>query len=92
MKRMPTREQVERIRLQYPPGTQVELISMPEDPRPVPPGTRGEVMAVDDAGLLVMKWSNGRSLSLIPGVDQFRILTEQEIAREQTVTMGGMHL
>lgn len=90
MKDIPTREQVERIRLQYPPGTQVELISMPNDPCPIPPGTRGEVMAVDDAGQLVMKWSNGRSLSLIPEVDQFRILTEQEIAREQAMTMGGM--
>ncbi|MDO5152815.1 MAG: DUF4314 domain-containing protein [Eubacteriales bacterium] len=45
-----SRAQVERIYQQYPPGTEVELIAMPEDLHPVPPGTRGKVLAVDDAG------------------------------------------
>ncbi len=85
-----SRAQVERIRQQYPPGTEVELIAMPEDPYPVPPGTRGKVIMVDDAGQLVMKWSNGSSLSLIPGVDQFCKVPEQEIKQENTMKMGGM--
>ncbi len=82
--------QVERIRQQYPPGTEVELIAMPEDPYPVPPGTRGKVIMVDDAGQLVMKWNNGSSLSLIPGVDQFCKVPEQEIKQKPSMTMGGM--
>ncbi len=63
---------------------------MPEDPYPVPPGTRGKVVMVDDAGQLIMKWSNGSSLSLIPGVDQFCKVPEQEIKQENTMKMGGM--
>lgn len=82
--------QVERIRQQYPPGTEVELLAMPEDPHPVLPGTRGEVIMVDDAGQLVMKWSNGSSLSLIPGVDQFCKVPEQESGQKPSITMGGM--
>ncbi len=85
-----SRAQVERIRQQYPPGTEVELIAMPEDPHPVTPGTRGKVLAVDDAGQLVMKWSNGSGLSLIPGVDQFRKVPEQEIGQKPSMTIGGM--
>ncbi len=85
-----SRAQVERIRQQYPPGTEVELIAMPEDPYPVPPGTRGKVLMVDDAGQLVMKWNNGSSLSLIPGVDQFCKVPEQEIKQKSSMTMGGM--
>ncbi len=54
--------QVERIRQQYPPGTEVALIAMPEDPHPVPPGTRGKVVTVDDAGQLVTKWSKAHFL------------------------------
>ncbi len=82
--------QVERIRQQYPPETEVELIAMPEDPHPVPPGTRGKVVTVDDAGQLVTKWSNGSSLSLIPGVDQFCKVSQQEIKQEHSMMMGGM--
>ena len=65
------REYAER---NYPPGTRIRLIEMPNDPNPVPVGTCGTVLAVDDAGQLLMQWDNGRSLSLIPGVDNFEVL------------------
>ena len=64
----------EYARRSYPPGTRICLIEMPNDPNPVPVGTCGTVLAVDDAGQLLMQWDNGRSLSLIPGVDNFEVL------------------
>ena len=54
----------EYARRSYPPGTRVRLVSMPDDPDPVPEGTCGTVLAVDGAGQLLMQWDNGRSLSL----------------------------
>lgn len=72
------REYVQRIKEQYPVGTRVRLNSMSDDPQPVPPGTEGEITGCNDAGQLLMKWSNGRSLSLIPGVDDFTVISRPE--------------
>ena len=88
----PSREQVESIRKNYPPGTRVMLNNMNDPYSPVEPGTRGAVRYVDDAGQIGVAWDNGRSLSLIPGVDSFRKLTQQEITQEQSMTMGEMKL
>ena len=85
MNGFPKRAQIELTRQRYPPGTRLELVQMNGDPKPVPPGTRGTVVDVDGIGQLVMKWDNGRTLSLVPGVDQFRKLPEQ------TMTMVGLY-
>lgn len=87
----PNRGQAEYTRGCYPPGTRIELSHM-DDPYAVPPGTRGTVKYVDDGGSIWAAWDNGRSLALIPGVDSFRKLTQQEIAQEQGMTMGEMQL
>ena len=55
----------------------VELISM-EDMQAPPPHTLGEVQDVDDAGQILVHWQTGSSLNLLPGVDSFRILREEE--------------
>ena len=73
---MVSRDKVNRIREMYPVGTRVRLNNMPDDPHPIPPGTEGEVIGCDDAGQLQMKWSNGRTLSLIPGVDDFSVISK----------------
>lgn len=82
------RQTAAMTRLNYPPGARLELISMGNDPNPVPPGTRGTVELVNSLGNIEMKWDNGRSLSLIPGEDSFRKLTMEELAAEQD--LGGM--
>ena len=65
----------------YFPGDRILLVHM-DDPFPVPDGTRGTVDHIDDAGHLHIKWDNGRCLALIPGYDNFRLLTIEELEAE----------
>lgn len=67
----------------YPPGTRLELIHMEDPYHPVEPGTRGTVRLVDDMCGIHLDWDNGRTLALVPEVDQFRQLTTRELAEEQ---------
>ena len=71
----PSREQIAALRERYPHGTKVKLLAM-DDPQAPPTGTRGEVMGVDDAGQLLVRWETGSSLSIILGVDRFEIVQE----------------
>lgn len=68
----PSKEQIAELRERYPRGTKVELLAM-DDPQAPPMGTMGEILGVDDAGQLLVRWATGSSLSLIPGMDSFRI-------------------
>ena len=68
----PSKEQIAALRERYPRGTKVELLGM-DDPQAPPTGTMGEVIGVDDAEQLLVRWETGSSLSLIPGVDSFRM-------------------
>ena len=77
------RRTAERMKQTYPPGTRIQLDHMEDPWAPVPPGTRGTVQFVDDIGQIGMKWDNGRTLSLVPGEDSFRKLTDVELAEEQ---------
>ena len=88
----PTRQQVELTRQNYPPGTRIVLNCMNDAFAPVESGTRGTVRYIDDAGQLGVTWDNGRSLSLIRGVDSFRELTQHEIAQDQGLRMEEMKL
>lgn len=88
----PSREQVASIRKNYPSGTRVMLNNMNDPYSPIESGTRGTVRYVDDSGQLGVVWDNGRSLSLIPGEDSFRKLTQQEIIQEQRMKMEEMKL
>lgn len=76
------RQIAERLRKEVSAGTRIELIEMEDDPNPIPPGTRGTVIGVDDIASIMVDWDNGRSLSLIYGVDRYRALTNEEIDEE----------
>ena len=82
MNRIPSREQVERLRQRYPAGTRIKLHSM-DDAQAPPPGTMGTVVYVDDMGQLGIKWDTGSSLSLIPSVDSFSKVSAPEKEKQK---------
>ena len=87
---MYNRRKVEMMKERYPNGTRICLDSMENDPQPIPSGTKGTVIAVDDAGQLLMKWDNGRSLSLIPGEDRFHVIQQEENLSEEMEKTEGL--
>ena len=76
---------VEMLRQRYPEGTRICVDSM-DDYCPIESGTFGTVEFVDDAGTLHCKFDNGRTLGVIPDVDDFHVVKqEQQQTNEQTV-------
>lgn len=71
--RFPSKEQLERIRQQYPTGTRVELLRMDDQQAP-PIGTKGTICGVDDTASILVNWDNGSGLNIIFGVDRCRKL------------------
>ncbi len=69
----PTKEEVEQVRREYPPGTIVRLVWM-DDPQAPPPGTTGKVIGVDDTASLLVEWQTGSSLNVLYGIDQVKKL------------------
>ena len=69
--RFPNRQQVERVRKQYPAGTRVELVQM-DDAQAPPIGTAGTVTGGDDTGSILVDWDNGSGLNVIYGEDIVR--------------------
>ena len=60
-------------------GDRVELITMSQDPNPIPNGTKGVVTKANNVqGEMIyeMQWDNGRSLSLIGSVDIWKKLQQ----------------
>ena len=93
MKGFLSQKQVEKVKEQYPVGTRVELIHMDDPYAPIEPGIQGTVESVDDAGTLHMRWDNGRTLGIVPGEDQFKVIGESQeeaVDNDQKQTMGGM--
>ena len=76
------RRQAEGLRNMYPPGTRVECICMNDPFAPVPSGTKGSVMFVDDIAQIHVNWDNGSSLALNKDEDTFRKLSVEEVEAE----------
>lgn len=72
----PSRQRIDELRALYPAQTLIELQRMDDPYAPIEPGTRGRVSHVDDSGNIHMAWDNGRTLSLIDGIDDFRIVVD----------------
>ena len=72
------REFAESMKRRYPEGTRIVLDRMGDDPRPIPPGTKGTVIHVDDIGTVHCSFDNGRQLGLVPGEDSFHKLAPKD--------------
>lgn len=95
MNGFPSQKEVDRIKEQYPVGTRIELISMDDPHAPIESGMQGTVDMVDDIGTLHMKWDNGRTLGIVPGEDNFKVISrpqEEGMEQEQEESMGGMSM
>lgn len=63
---------IDRLRIEYPVGTRVELISMEDEYRKLKPGERGTVTGVDDIGTIHVNWDCGSCLGVAYGEDSCR--------------------
>ncbi len=57
-------------------GDRIRLLHMPDDPDPIPAGSTGTIESVTEGplGQIWVRWDNGRSLALVPGVDRFEVI------------------
>lgn len=70
MNSFPSREIVERVRREFPPGTRVKLLRMNDQYNStLKPGAIGEVIFVDDCATIHVSWSCGSSLGVVYGED-----------------------
>ncbi len=82
-----TKAQIARIKEQFPKGTRVQIDHMGDDPNPIPSGTKGTVICVDDIGTVFCNFDNGRHLGICPEVDSFHKISEQKENFEPTMSM-----
>lgn len=68
----PSKAVVDGVRKQYPVGCRVELVSMDDPYRKMPPGLKGTVKCVDDTGTVHVNWDNGSSLGAVYGEDKIK--------------------
>lgn len=74
--------EAKHYREQYPEGTRIVLEQMNDPYHPVPSGTKGTIRIIDDGCNFHIDWDNGRTLSLVPQVDLFRLLSAEEAFEE----------
>jgi len=66
---------VDEVKKKYKEGMRLKLLEdMPEDFHPILKGETGTITGVDDMGNILMRWDNGRTLSVLPDVDSFIII------------------
>ena len=69
--KIPSEEELDLIRREYPVGTIIEIQKMDDSQAP-PVGTLGEVIGCDSMGDLLMRWSTGSTLKVILSEDRIR--------------------
>jgi len=62
-------------------GDYIELVDMPDDPDPIPAGTRGKVRDISGSygqTYLSVDWDNHRSLTVILPIDTVKVLVKAQ--------------
>ena len=73
-------------------GDRIRLLSMPDDPDPIPVGSTGTIVSVTEGplGQVQVKWDDSnRTLCLIPGVDRFEVIEPGPEPAEPTGATGA---
>ena len=71
---MLSEDKLNKIKEKYPIGTKVKMLKDMDDKYPILAGTIGTVDYIDSEGQLHMIWENGRTLALVPEIDEFEII------------------
>jgi hypothetical protein len=79
----PSKAAVEAHKAHFTKGARVELVSMNDSYRQMPPGLQGTVDFVDDTGTVFVDWDNGSSLGAVYGEDEIRLLSKVELVKWQ---------
>ena len=66
----------ERVKQIYPVGAPVEVVNIRSHPVDIYPGTKGEVMFVDDAKVIHIRLTNGNTLTAHFGEDHVTRILE----------------
>lgn len=69
---------IDMIRNKYKVGQTIELLDDVQNESSLIKGLKGKVLYVNDLGDIEVEWENGSSLSLIYGVDSFKLVNELE--------------
>ncbi|MBQ7030924.1 MAG: DUF4314 domain-containing protein [Bacilli bacterium] len=71
---MLSEDKLNKIKEKYPIGTKVKMLKDMDDKYPILAGTIGTIDYIDSEGQLHMIWGNGRTLALVPEIDEFEIV------------------
>ena len=68
-------------------GARVKALKVLDPYADIVVGTKGTVVFIDDFDTIHVHWDDGRRLGLIPEIDEFEIIHEDEIVAHQTHTL-----
>lgn len=81
-------EEVKNIKDKYIIGSKVKLLKDIEDDHPIKAGECGEIDLIDDIGTIHVDWDNGRNFGIIPGIDDFEVISVPEKIKVIFVKVG----